>query len=314
MTAGLAPVPGKNAVNVTPLTTTIGARVDNIDVGVPLDAATAQAVRDALAIYSVLHIPNQQIGLDQQKQFAAIFGPLEQVLSHRMAGNFDTTAVIDNSSYKPAFEQRLPVHFELREEFQNWHVDNSYCPEISAVSILRPEVLSPVGGMTAWASMAAAYEALSPTFREWLEPLEAVHVMSDGQRQSFGVHRLPPEEQKRWDQIAAYKHPVVVQHPATGRKSLYVNPNGVIKIDKLSNSESVTLLRYLYQHCTRPDFTYRHLWNDGDIVVWDQLATMHLEPRDYYPHERRVVRVSAGLIRPASANAFRAEAIESQED
>ena len=72
-------------------------------------------------------------------------------------------------------------------------------------------------------------------------------------------------------------------------------------LDKLSNGESAMLLRYLYTHATRPDFVYRHRWNDGDILVWDELATIHLAPSDYLPHERRVVRVTAGLTTPIAA-------------
>jgi len=74
-----------------------------------------------------------------------------------------------------------------------------------------------------------------------------------------------------------------------------------VKIDKLSNSESAMLLRYLYTHATKPDFVYRHRWNEGDILLWDELATIHLAPTDYLPHERRVVRVTAGLTTPVAA-------------
>jgi taurine dioxygenase len=247
-----------------------------------------------------LVLSGQHIDLAQQRAFARIFGELEQVLSHRLAGNNDTAVVIDNKLYSVAAAGQPKNDFHLHDEFQNWHVDSSYCPEIPAVSVLRAEVLSPVGGMTGFASMGAAYDALSPTMQAWLETLQAIHAPPPGQRATLKLDNLSQEERDHWEQeLSARLHPVVAVHPLSGRKGLFVNPGGfTIKIDKLSNSESAMLLRFLYNHCTRPEFTYRHLWHEGDILVWDELATTHIAPTDYHPHERRVVRVTAGLTAP----------------
>jgi taurine dioxygenase len=138
--------------------------------------------------------------------------------------------------------------------------------------------------------------------QQWLETLDVIHAAPPGQRATLGLASASPDVQEIWErELAARKHPLVVRHAASSRNILFVNPSFVVKIDKLSKAESAMLLRYLYTHAIRPDFVYRHRWNEGDILLWDELATIHLAPSDYLPHERRVVRVTAGLTTPVAA-------------
>jgi taurine dioxygenase len=284
---------------VTPLTTTIGARIDGIDLRRPLPPEANSTIRQALATHCVLVFEKQAINLEQQKALASIFGPLDQILSHKLVGNHDTTVVLDNRLWATIEADKLPTTFMLKDEFPEWHIDSSYCPQVPSVGVLRAEILPPVGGGTIWTNMACAFAALSSTMQSWLETLEVVHAPPPGQRATLGVGSQPKQVQDIWErELAARKHPMVVVHPTSGRKVLFVNPAYVVKIDKLTNSESATLLRFLYHHAVRADFAYRHLWKEGDIIVWDELATLHLAPSDYLPHERRVVRVTAGLTTP----------------
>jgi taurine dioxygenase len=210
--------------------------------------------------------------------------------------------VLDNALYAVVEAEQLPSAFNSRDEYDDWHVDSSFCDQIPSVAVLRAEVLPPYGGGTSWASMARAYDALSPTLAEWLETLSLVFAPPTGYRAAVGVPKLAPEIQRQWDEKFTSKlHPLVTRHPVSGRKMLWLNPVYVVKIHGLTNSESAMLLRHLYQHCTRPDFVYRHLWEEGDIIIWDELATMHRAPKDYMPHPRRVVRVFAGLTTPTAA-------------
>jgi taurine dioxygenase len=286
-------------ITVTPLTTTIGARIDGVDLSKPLDTRTARQIRDALAEHAVLTFAGQHLDLAQQRAFAGIFGELRNILSHRLVGNDDTTVVLDNRLWGTAAAARLPNRFNLSDEFKTWHQDSTYCPEIAWVTTLRAEVLPPVGGGTNWTSMTAAYDALSPALQGWLETLNAVHSSPRGQREVLKVDDQPQDVREAWDrELTARTHPVVIVHPVSGRKALFVNPGYTIKIAELKNPESSALLRFLFTHCDHPDFILRHRWSEGDIVVWDQLQTMHMAPNDYFPHERRVVRVTAGLIEP----------------
>ena len=290
-------------VQVTPLTTTIGARIDGVDLRKPLSKSAAQSIRQALADYAVIVFHEQHIDLEQQRTFTSIFGPLECVDAHKLVGDNNSVTVLDASTYQRTDTERInPSAFHLKDEFPEWHVDSCFSIEIPAVACLRPEVLSPVGGGTCWAGMAWGYDALSETMQEWLETLDVVFAPPPGYRGYLGLANMPKEIQEKWDATyATHLHPLVVRHPVNGRKQLFVNPAYAVKIDKLSNSESAMLLRFLYGHATRPDFVYRHRWNMGDIVVWDELATAHLAPTDHYPHPRRVVRIFAGAVKPTAA-------------
>ncbi len=286
-------------ITITPLTTTIGARIDGVDLSKPLAPVTAEQIRQALWEHQVLTFAKQDLDLAKQRAFAGIFGELRNILSHRLVGNNDTSVVLDNRLWGTAAAAQLPNRFNLSDEFKGWHTDSTYCPEIAWVTTLRAELLPPVGGGTNWTSMAAAYDALSPAMQGWLETLTAIHSSPRGQREVLRVDAQPDDVREEWDrELTARTHPVVIVHPVTGRKALFVNPGYTIKIAELSNAESANLLRFLWGHCDHPDFIMRHRWSEGDIVVWDQIQTMHMAPSDYLPHERRVVRVTAGLIKP----------------
>ena len=287
------------AIRVTPLTTTIGARVEGVDLRRELDEATRRAIREALAEHAVLTFADQHIDREQQRAFTRIFGEMTNILSHRLVGNNDTMVVLDNRLWQTAADAQLPNRANFSDEFKGWHTDSTYCPEIAWVTTLRAELLPPVGGGTNWMSMTAAFDALSPALQRWLETLTAVHAAPRGQREVLRVDQQSDAVREEWDrELTARIHPVVVVHPITGRKALFVNPAYTIRILELTPSESANMLRFLWGHCDHPDFALRHRWSEGDVVVWDQLQTMHMAPSDYLPHERRVVRMTAGLARP----------------
>jgi taurine dioxygenase len=293
-----------SGITVTPLTTTIGARLEGIDLRQPISAADAQVIRKALADHFVITFRDQPINLDQQKALAGIFGPLEAVAAHKLVGDDNPVTVLDNESYKVIDADRLQDTFLFRDEFQEWHVDSAFSAEIPSVACLRAEVIPPVGGDTCWAGMAAAYDHLSETMKEWVEKLSVIFSPPPGYRGYLRLKSMPQGVQDEWEkQNGARLHPLVTRHPVSGRKMLYVNPAYAVKVHTLSNSESAWLLRFLHSHCTRPDFVYRHHWSVGDVMIWDELATTHLAPKDYFPHERRVVRVFAGMTAPTAARA-----------
>jgi taurine dioxygenase len=292
------------AITVTPITTTIAATIEGVDLSKPIAPDAAEVIRKALATHSVIVFHNQHIDIEQQKAVASIFGPLEPYQSHKFLGHTESISVIDNKKYEVSDSEKLPNSFTLKDEFQEWHTGATYCAQIPVISCIRNEVISPVGGATTWTNAALAFGTLSPKMQEWLETMDAVHVSPPGLRATLRLSTFPKDVQEGWEKnFAARLHPVVVRHPITGRKILFVTPVFTVKIDKLSNSESAMLLRYLFNHLTKPDFVYRHKWTEGDVVIWDELATAHLAPKDYAPHHRRVVRVSAGLVTPTAARA-----------
>jgi taurine dioxygenase len=151
--------------------------------------------------------------------------------------------------------------------------------------------------------MGAAFDALSPSLQQWLETLDAVHAAPPNFRATVGFYDLPKEEQRRFDEKeAARRHPVVVRHPVTGRKLLFVNPAYTAMIEGLNARESASILRFLFAEAGRSDRVYRHHWEMGDLVIWDEIATLHAGPENFAP-DRKLVRIYAGLIEPTAARA-----------
>jgi taurine dioxygenase len=193
------------------------------------------------------------------------------------------------------------AHTQSWPEFDGWHVDSSFTECIPRAAVLRAEIIPPIGGMTAWTNVCAAFEALSPLMQEWLTSLKAVHGYPAGYREAIGINRMPQEVRDRFDaEFAPRAQPLVFRHPRSGRCGLFVNPSYTTHIEGLSPKESRTILSFLFTHLANSEFIYRHRWQEGDIVAWDELVTLHLapDPSDYAPHPRRVVRVTAGLEMP----------------
>lgn len=283
-------------LTVTPLTTSIGARVEGLDLLQPITPDHAGQIRAALDAHCVLHFPRQAIGLDEQNRLAEVFGPLQPLPSLGFLGVKHA-----NVSIEPEMTAREAPTDWRHVDFQGWHTDSSFTSFIPRAAVLRAEVLSPVGGGTSWTNMCAAYDALSPSMQAWLGTLKAIHWYPPYYKDAIKFDTFTPQMQAAFDaEFPPREHPVVVQHPTSGRKLLFVNPGYTVNIVGLSDKESRTVLRFLFEHAATSDFVYRHRWVMDDIMVWDELATLHLAPQDYRPHPRRVVRVTAGRVTPAA--------------
>jgi len=286
-------------VTFTPLTATFAAQVSGVDLRQPLCPEDAEAIRQALALHSVLVFRGQHIDTEQHKAVAGIFGPLEPTPSRKMVGIDDPVRILDSTVFK-GMGDGAPVKPRRGDEYQPWHVDDSYFPQIPKVATLRPDALSAAGGDTSWANMAAVFESLSPEMQDWLERLDGVNTAPHRLRADLGLSHQPMEVQQRYEEQSVYRHPVVIRHPLSGRRSLFANPMFTTAIDRLSAAESDMLLHFLFSEATRPDFVYRHRWEMGDLVIWDELATIHRGPPEF-PAGRRLIRIYAGLATPVAA-------------
>jgi taurine dioxygenase len=151
--------------------------------------------------------------------------------------------------------------------------------------------IPPQGGDTLFASMRAAYDALSPDLQQALEPLRAVNSSALADVSKTREDRLRDDGVDEPQELHA-EHPVVRTHPETGRKSLYVNPAHTERIVGMSDDESRRLLEYLFEHSTRPDFTCRFQWRVGSLALWDNRCVMHNPVNDYHGHTRRMERIT----------------------
>jgi taurine dioxygenase len=188
-----------------------------------------------------------------------------------------------------------------------WHTDVTFSTTPPAASVLVADALPPVGGDTLWADLCGAYEGLSPVLREAVDQLNAVHRITPlaywGVPHDTALSREDALELlENASKVPPVVHPMVRVHPTTGRRALFVNPGFTSHILGLSDLESRALLELLYAHSTKPEFVVRHQWQQGDVVLWDNRATMHYACDDYGDAERRMRRVTIRGAEPVGAN------------
>jgi taurine dioxygenase len=273
---------GRLAVTVDPLTSAIGAEVRGVDLSGELDADTVARLRRALLDHLVLFFRDQRMTTDDHIRFARFFGEIDLPLFRTTSSPRPEIIVLDQVEPKG-------------QGADSWHADNTYMESPPMGSILRAVTLPPVGGDTCFASMYAAYDALSPAMRGVIDDLGAVHSLE--QMVERTKHVANASLRDSLDQWPPVVHPVVRVHPETGRKLLNVNANWTIGIDGFSPSESDALLGFLLAHLKNPEFQCRFHWSEGAVAFWDNRAVQHYAVADYT--SRRVMeRVTIAGDRP----------------
>ena len=175
-----------------------------------------------------------------------------------------------------------------------WHTDVTFLPTPAMGAVLSAKLLPPFGGDTLWASSSAAFEALSKPLQLLLDGLTATHDFTH----SFPLERYgnTPQALEHYHEVQRkyppLSHPAVRTHPVTGRKGLFVNDGFTTRINELEADESDALLRFLFAHSTRPEFTVRWRWQTNDIAFWDNRITQHYAVDDYRPQRRVMQRAT----------------------
>ncbi|HLX87277.1 MAG TPA: TauD/TfdA family dioxygenase [Acidimicrobiales bacterium] len=270
------------ALTIRPVTGVLGAEVGGVDLSEPLDDATIGGLRRALVEHQVLFFRDQPMTADEQVRFARYFGEIDEPLFRTTASERPEILVLDQVAPKG-------------EGADSWHADNTYMESPPMASILQALVLPDVGGDTCWASMAAAYEALSPAMQEMLSGLSAVHSLElMVERTKHVANASLREATEKWPPVV---HPVVRVHPENGRRMLNVNSNWTSHIVELTRAESRALLDLLFDHVRSPEFQVRFHWEVASVAFWDNRAVQHYAVPDYT--ERRVMqRITLAGDRP----------------
>lgn len=167
----------------------------------------------------------------------------------------------------------------------NWHTDDSFMRTPCSLTMLYGVEVPSRGGDTQFTDMYAAYEDLPDKTKARIDPMRVIHKYSSSRKLSR-ISTRPAEEMAAMPEAT---HPLVRTHPDTRRRSLYLNPNRMEQIVGLDRDESDTLLDELIAHATQPRYEYRHVWRQGDIVIWDNRCTMHKANADYPEGERRLM-------------------------
>jgi taurine dioxygenase len=276
-------------IEVKPLAGALGAEIAGVDLGGPIDDATFAEIHKAHLDYLVVFFRDQKISDDELAAFGRRFGELAPLPPHRQfPGKFPELLVIDK---KP--EDKLNFGWE-------WHSDTTHLEVPSLGSVLYAKIIPPVGGDTLFANQYMAYDTLSDGMKRLLDGLVAVHSngrilrsLNDGQSPAPGTEAASAGWANGWAE-----HPVVRTHPETGRKALFVNEMHTERLKDMTVEESQPLLRYLYDHSSRPEFTCRFRWSAGSIAFWDNRSVQHLALNDYPGHRRLMHRVQIKGTRP----------------
>ncbi len=253
-------------VEVKPLSGACGAEVFGVDLSKPLDDKIFAEVRKAFLEHQVIFFRDQDITEEQHKAFGRRFGTLNI-----------------HPRYLPL--EGHPEIFPIRKEPQHtenvggvWHQDLTHLPEPPLGSILYALEVPPAGGDTMFANQYLAYEALSDGMKGMLNEMTAIHdnrIQSNKVAKTRNAARTSKLREDNQEDEPECEHPVVITHPDTGRKALFVNSIRAHRFAGMNEDESRPLIRYLCEHATRPEFTCRFRWGKGSLAFWDNRCVMH---------------------------------------
>lgn len=272
---------GYETITVKPSTGAIGAEVSGIDLGQPLGNQQFKEVHDALMAHQVLFFRDQKITLDQHKAFGRLFGEL---------------AIHPNTPGPEGHPEILPIYADANSKRiagERWHSDVSCDPEPPMGSILNIKQVPPVGGDTIFASMYAAYDALSKPMREYLCKLTAIHDGTKNYTRTNNLIGVPTNKT-----FPRAEHPLIRTHPVTGRQAIFVNPVFTMAIKDVPEDESDAILQFLYEHCAKPHWQVRFRWQNDSIAFWDNRCVQHIAMWDYFPNVRSGYRVTVKGDKP----------------
>jgi taurine dioxygenase len=276
----------RNSLEIRPLAGAIGAEIFGVDLSERLDDDVVAAIRRAWLEHLVIFFRDQKVPPAEFLAFARRFGePVEYPFVKGIDGFPEITPVV-----------------KLEHERVNfgglWHSDTTYLETPPMGTMLIAREVPPYGGDTLFANMYQAYETLSEGMRGLLDGLVAVNSSAKADTTKTREDRM--RDGARDDARAEYvaEHPVVRTHPETGRKALYVNGGHTVRFKGMTEEESAPLLRFLFAHQTRPEFTCRFQWRVGSLAFWDNRCAQHNPINDYHGFRRVMHRVTLAGDKP----------------
>jgi taurine dioxygenase len=274
-------------MRIVPEADVLGARVEDVDLARPLAHGAARDILMALGERGVLCLPGQDLEPPAFAAFAAQFGTLEINVANRFHAPGQPEVMILSNMVADG----KPVGFA--DAGQGWHTDVSYSREIALATMLHAKRIPVRDGMargnTEFQSMRHAYDDLPAKVKERIDGLSAVHDFSKFWNMMLskpGTDRLPLSEAQR-EKRPPVAQPIVRTHPVTGRKVLYCNPGYATRIEGLDPTESDELLDLLFRHQAQRKYFHAHSWREGDVLMWDDIATTHNAVADYGADEPR---------------------------
>ena len=268
-------------IEVVPVSGGVGVDIHNVDIKTGIDAGTFKELRAAFFEHGLIFLRDQDITPGEHIAFAKRWGEININRFFPRLDGYDQIATVTKEP-----DQTTNIG-------GGWHTDHSYdhVPAMGSILIARETPL--VGGDTLFACMYTAYDTLSDGLKQTLEDMKAVHSSRHvfGEQSSYRdtmKDRFSNPEDATQDAV----HPVVITHPESGRKALYVNPGFTLHFDGWTAAESKPLLDYLYAHAVQLEHTTRFQWAPGSIAFWDNRCTWHYALNDYHGTRREMHRIT----------------------
>ena len=267
-------------INVNPISGSIGAEIKNVNLSSKLDNKILKEIYKAFLLFNVIFFRDQMFEPKSQKEFAKKIGkpiiyPFVKGLDH--------------------FPEITPI---LKKETDKnnfggiWHSDTTYQEKPPMGTMLYALEVPEYGGDTEFSNQYLAYESLSEGMKIFLDDLQAVNISGKGRvaktRSDIMKHSSVGLKGNELESI----HPVVRTHPETNRKSLYINEAHTTQFVGMTEEESMPILKFLFKHQVKSEFTCRFKWKKGSVAIWDNRCTMHYPINDYHGHRRLMHRIT----------------------
>jgi taurine dioxygenase len=277
-------------VQITPSGQSLGAAIEGVDLARPLVPADHEAILRALGGHGVLRFPRQRLSGRQLADFSARFGTLEV----NVANAYQEPGIPEVMILSNIVEDGRPIG--LADAGQGWHTDMSYSRTVAFANVLYgiriPRRDGRALGATEFSNMHAAYEGLPAELKRRLAGMTVLHDFEkfwEMMRREKGSRRPPlTDAQKRAKPPVS--QPIFLSHPLTGSTVLYANPGYSVRINELPQRESDETLAFLFEHQVKPEYRYVFRWEEGDVLMWEDIGTIHNAVADYGPHEHRLIK------------------------
>ena len=271
-------------IDVKPVSGALGAEIKGVDISIPLEAEVVSEIRNALLKHLVIFFQNQVITPRQQLNFAEQFGiPMEYP---QLKGLPDC----------PLVTEVIKLEHETLNFGGVWHSDTTYLQQPPMASLLYAIEIPPYGGDTLFSNQYMAYETLSDGLKKTLSELVAVNTSSKPEVSMTREDRM--REAGMELNILSASHPAVRTHPEIGNKALFVNKAHTTHFKDWTESESKSLLEFLFQHQVRTEFTCRFRWEKNSLAFWDNRCVQHNPVNDYQGFRRIMHRVTIAGDKP----------------
>jgi taurine dioxygenase len=266
----------------------LGATIKNFDARQPMNDATFGALLNTLGRYGVLRFPNQDLDAHALKAFSERFGDIQSGIGEKRNSGVPEVGILSNV-------RENGEYIGLPDAGQDWHTDMSYRDVMGFVNVLYgvkvPVRDGKILGATEFSNMHAAYDGLPEGIKTRLADATVTHDFDKFWSMMVarpGSTRKPMTAEQRAKRPPVV-HPLFMTHPITGRRVLYCNPGYAMRINELPEAESEATLNFLFAHQLKQEYRYMHRWQVRDLLLWDNLGSIHQAIADYRPDEERLM-------------------------